>query len=610
MKARIFNPFLAAVTATMMLLAAMVVWNSARVEAAPAYDVDSSAAVAQDVISVTAEPTTTIHLSSKMMMGYVGTPFEWDITVVPTPTTEYSVEVDYGYKKGSPINAKAGTSKLKKTHTYQYPGEYATKACVYVGGDKIATSSMLDIVINPALKLKPEKPVVKLGEPLTVTAEVMPDAEGKNNEVMMFRFEKDGKYHGKPISGTKVMTSYLYKKPGVYTITAKYEANAYAGTKAEATTVVTVGNIMIESFTVNNSTVPITVSTGDMLTFEATTDAPLQPAKVDFVNGEDTVASAMLEGTKATATVTASEKHNGYIHAVLTSGTYGGVLDSTLPVTVTVEADPLPNAITVSANPAEIVADGTSVSTITAQLEKEDGSDWTPGEGQTANVEFETSMGTLGAMPAAMNVEVDEKGQAMVVLTSSEDVGTATITATLAEKPAVTGSTTVQFTEAEDEGVEVGENGGTVPPEDEGGPTAEIPEGAVGENVRVRIMPDAACESGNLPAKFKMFGGCYIIKVYKNKVHQPDFKFLKKIKIKGKANLGATVAATGTVIQSTLTYAQYDSTRSTWDTLPQASDPACTGDECTVEAQTDMTNRSLATVGATNIELFLPIVPQ
>jgi hypothetical protein len=258
----------------------------------------------------------------------------------------------------------------------------------------------------------------------------------------------------------------------------------------------------------------------------------------------------------------------------------------------------------VSANPAEVVADGTSVSTVTAQLMK-DGSEWMPTEDQTANVKFETSMGMLSASSVKANAE----GQAMVTLTS-EMTGTATVTATLADKSAVADSTTVNFTEAEEEGVEVGENGGTVPPEDEGGPTAEIPEGAVGEKVRIRIMPDPACESGNLPDKFKMLGGCYIIKVYKNNAHQPDFKFLEKIKIKGKANLGATVAATGTVIQSTLTYAQYDSTRSTWDELPQASDPTCTGDECTVEAQTDMTNRSLATVGATNIELFLPIVPQ
>jgi hypothetical protein len=603
MKARIFNPFLAAVATTMMLLAAMVVWNSTRVEAAPAYDLDSSAAVAQDVISVTAEPTTTIHLSSKMMMGYFGTPFEWDITVVPTPTTKYSVVVDYGYKKGSPVDAEAGTSKLKKTHTYKYPGEYATKACVYVGGDKIATSNMHTITINPHLKLMAEEPVVKLGEPVTVTAEVDPAAKGENNEVMMFRFEEEGDYHGKPISGTKVMTSYLYKKPGTYTITAKYEAKAYADTKAEVTTTVKVEKIMIESLMVNGED-KVTVKEGENVTFEAMTDAPLQPAMVNFKKGEETIGSAKLEGDKATFNVSATMELSGYIHAELTSDVYGAIIDSSHPVTVTVEADPLPNAITVSANPAEVVADGTSVSTVTAQLMK-DGSEWMPTEDQTANVKFETSMGMLSASSVKANAE----GQAMVTLTS-EMTGTATVTATLADKSAVADSTTVNFTEAEEEGVEVGENGGTVPPEDEGGPTAEIPEGAVGEKVRIRIMPDPACESGNLPDKFKMLGGCYIIKVYKNNAHQPDFKFLKKIKIKGKANLGATVAATGTVIQSTLTYAQYDSTRSTWDELPQASDPTCTGDECTVEAQTDMTNRSLATVGATNIELFLPIVPQ
>jgi len=89
--------------------------------------------------------------------------------------------------------------------------------------------------------------------------------------------------------------------------------------------------------------------------------------------------------------------------------------------TADITVSPPPHKIVVTANPAQIVADGVSTSTITAEITNEDGNPVADG----TQVTFTT---TSGHFPADPYVTTTTNGIATALLTSSDQVGKATVT--------------------------------------------------------------------------------------------------------------------------------------------------------------------------------------
>ncbi|MBT9166415.1 MAG: Alpha-amylase [Chloroflexi bacterium] len=95
-----------------------------------------------------------------------------------------------------------------------------------------------------------------------------------------------------------------------------------------------------------------------------------------------------------------------------------------------------PYALKLTANPTEILADGVAISKITALVTDEWGRPV-----KDATVVLETNAGFIHPLTAVTGAD----GKAMVTLTASTTIETATVSAAVADYPEVTGTTTVEF---------------------------------------------------------------------------------------------------------------------------------------------------------------------
>lgn len=235
--------------------------------------------------------------------------------------------------------------------------------------------------------------------------------------------------------GTAAVTAAVNRKPAVSTS---------AGVSVLAPTTLTLSASPAAIPNDNNTTATITAhledQNGDPMSGEQlnlSTDLGTLSAATGTTNASGDVTVTLKSGSAGTATVTGS-----VTRAPAVTGS----------TAVTVVA-PEPATLNVSASPTYVRANDTDTATVTVHLEDQIGN---PMEGETVNIT--TDRGTLSTGSAV----TDASGNASVTVKSAS-VGTATLTATAASKPTVSGSDIVNFYIAEPTTLTMSRSSTTVP---------------------------------------------------------------------------------------------------------------------------------------------------
>ena len=346
MRSRLLTPFVSALAGSLFVLLAMFVWSGMRQPGEQLLLLEPTVAEANTVgitLTLTSSAPTTL-----------GTPTAFVATVAITPSTQFSVTLNYNINGSGSVSTTGVFTQpqpLTFTHFYTAPGIYTATATVFVTGTATVTSSIPITVNGPSISLtstltNPSSALLGDTAEFTITI-----TNFTTQTVQLVQLEYGGlvtptdvftTFPSPSSGGTIVLTGtkpVTFTQPGTFTPTASIVTTGTYDIERSSTLTITVKEPKLTL-----SANPTSVVSGNNVTFTATPSdistktLTLTPVTFNFGDGN--------QGSDTTApfTVTHTYTDTGIFTATATLSYTGSVSGSITSnsVTITVTAPPPP----------------------------------------------------------------------------------------------------------------------------------------------------------------------------------------------------------------------------------------------------------------------------